>query len=214
MHPPQLARTQFYKLYKDGRPPPSLEDVIDVDRPDQAGVDQIAPPIDAPEWLRAARVYALRGVDGFRLLRAPLSADQQLQLVEAALAEWIEPPVVTNLDLHHGPCARLWATHRSDPEGSFFPKLSWATLGQHYRWTERAYEPARTPDTFPPALAALAAELAAAVGFAVRPDSWPSKVPAGLSEDTAPRQGGQAAPTDPSASPHRLDTFPWPEHRA
>ena len=112
MHPPQLARTQFYKLYKDGRPPPSLEDVIDVDRPDQAGVDQIAPPIDAPEWLRVARVYALRGVDGFRLLRAPLSADQQLQLVEAALAEWIEPPVVTNLDLHHGPCARLWATPR------------------------------------------------------------------------------------------------------
>ena len=41
----------------------------------------------APEWLRAAEVWALRGVDGFRLIRCPFPADAQLQLVSSALSE-------------------------------------------------------------------------------------------------------------------------------
>ena len=45
------------------------------------------------------------------------------------------------------------------------------TLGQHYRWTERAYEPESRPDTFPPALAQLTTELASAAGEAVRPQA-------------------------------------------
>ena len=140
-----------------------------------AEVEELPLPEGLPEWLQPARVCALRGVDGFRLLRSPLSAAQQLQLVEAALCEWIEPPVVTNLDLHHGPCARLWLRHQcrqaTDPEPSLFARLSWATLGQHYRWTERAYEAERRPDTFPPALARLAAEVAAAAGESVCPEA-------------------------------------------
>lgn len=159
----------MYKCYKDGRPPPSFDQVIDVDR-EQAEVEEVPLPEGVPEWLRSVRVCALRGVDGFRLLRSPLSAAQQLQLAEAALCEWIEPPVVTNLNLHHGPCARLWSRHQSKPGGSsLFARLSWATLGQHYRWTERAYEAERRPDTFPPALAKLATELAAAAGETVCP---------------------------------------------
>ena len=163
----------MYKCYKDCRPPPSFDQVIDVDR-EHAEVEELPLHEDTPEWLRSGtRLYLLRGVDGFRLLRSPLSAAQQLQLAEAALSEWIEPPVVTNLNLHHGPCARLWSRHleQSDPDGPLLARLSWATLGQHYRWTERAYEPESRPDTFPPALAQLTTELASAAGEAVRPQA-------------------------------------------
>ena len=75
--------------------------------------------------------------------------------------------------LHHGPCARLWSRHleKSDPDGPLLARLSWATLGQHYRWTERAHEPESRPDTFPPALAQLTTELASAAGEAVRPQA-------------------------------------------
>ena len=141
---------------------------------EHAEVEELPLHQDTPEWLRSgARLYLLRGVDGFRLLRSPLSAAQQLQLAEAALSEWIEPPVVTNLNLHHGPCARLWSRHleQSDPDGPLLARLSWATLGQHYRWTERAYEAESRPDTFPPALAQLTTELASAAGAAVRPQA-------------------------------------------
>ena len=174
-HPPTAANAsaQLYKCYKDGRPPPSFDQVIDVDR-EHSEVEEVPLPEGTPEWLHSStRVYLLRGVDGFRLLRSPLSAAQQLQLVEAALSEWIEPPVITNLNLHHGPCARLWSRHReqSDPDGSLLARLSWATLGQHYRWTERAYEAESRPDTFPPALAQLTAELASAAGEAVHPQA-------------------------------------------
>jgi alkylated DNA repair protein alkB family protein 1 len=174
-HPPTAANAsaQLYKCYKDGRPPPSFDQVIDVDR-EHSEVEEVPLPEGTPEWLHSStRVYLLRGVDGFRLLRSPLSAAQQLQLVEAALSEWIEPPVITNLNLHHGPCARLWSRHReqSDPDGSLLARLSWATLGQHYRWTERAYEAESRPDTVPPALAQLTAELASAAGEAVHPQA-------------------------------------------
>ena len=165
---------KFYKLYKDGRSPPSLADVIDVDRPGGHGVETVVPGGAAPAWLAAARVFALRGVDGFRLIRGALSVEQQLELAETVLCEWLEPPVVTNLDLHHGPCERLWRRHLREPAGSLFAKLSWATLGRQYRWTERRYDAKQTAgerDTFPPRLARLCSELAAAAGERVAPEA-------------------------------------------
>ena len=66
----------MYKCYKDGRPPPSFDQVIDVDR-EHAEVEELPLHEDTPEWLRSGtRLYLLRGVDGFRLLRSPLSAAQ------------------------------------------------------------------------------------------------------------------------------------------
>ena len=166
---------KYYKLYKDGRPPPSLVDVIDVDRPDNhADVEAVVPGVAASDWLGAARVFALRGVDGFRLIRGALSVEQQLELAETLLCEWLEPPVVTNLDLHHGPCERLWQRHLQEPAGSLFTKLSWATLGRQYRWTERRYDAEQTAGergTFPPRLARLCSELAAVAGQRVAPEA-------------------------------------------
>ena len=90
----------------------------------------------APEWLRGARIWSVRGFDGFRLIRCPFCAEEQLELVRSALSEWIEPPSGNNLATAHGvsaeaaaDCARLWPRHVAAPNGSLLSKLTWATVG-------------------------------------------------------------------------------------
>lgn len=131
----------------------------------------------APDWLRAARIYSVRGVDGFRFVRCPFDTDAQLQLVRSALCEWIEPPSANNLATAHGvsnaaaaDASQLWARHVDAPTDSLLSRLTWATVGYQYQWTPRTYDPAcRSP--FPAALATLAAELAAACGWRLRPEA-------------------------------------------
>ena len=53
--PPPIAanaNAQLYKCYKDGRPPPSFDQVIDVDR-EHAEVEELPLHEDTPEWLRS-----------------------------------------------------------------------------------------------------------------------------------------------------------------
>ena len=120
----------------------------------------------APAWLQSAEVYSVAGVDGFRFVSHALPAAVQLDLAEAALRDWAEPPSATNLALHtDGPCCGLWDAHGRQPRGSLFSRLSWATLGYQYQWTTRQYDPAhRSP--LPAELSRLASELAAACGSA------------------------------------------------
>ena len=149
----------------------ALADIVDPRRPDSRLCD-VAVAADAPAWLRGARIQALRGIDGFRLIPCPFSTQQQLQLARAALAEWVEPPAVTNLPLQHGPGPHrdLWVRHKAEPRGSLLSRLSWATVGYHYQWTQRAYDAAqRCP--MPAALRGLSSELAAACGWALRPEA-------------------------------------------
>ena len=130
-------------------------------------VRECAPVATAPTWLRSARVFELCGVEGFRFICNPFSPREQLMWAHRALRSWPEPPNVTNLsDLHGGAaaCAGAWERHLREPRRSTLSKLSWATLGYHYQWTPRCYDPAKRAP-FPPDLAALAADLAAAAGW-------------------------------------------------
>ena len=170
---PFRAAEKAFKAYRDGRQA-GMPQVLDFDL--SGGIGSAVPervPVSelAPAWLRDAHVYSIRGVDGFRLIRNPFDAATQLRLAGAALQDWIEPPAVTNLVLHHpGPHEDLWAHHQRAPEGSLLSKLTWATVGYHYQWTERAYARERR-SPFPPELAQLSADLAAACGWRLSPEA-------------------------------------------
>jgi len=163
-------------------------------------IEEIAVDALAPEWLRGAKIWAVRGVDGFRFLRCPFDAEQQLRLVRRALHEWIEPPSANNLATAHGVSAsaaadqtRLWARHVEQPANSLLSKLTWATVGYQYQWTSRQYDPScRSP--FPLALEELGAELAMACGWTLRPEAaiinlyHPASTMGGHHDDAEPNQ--------------------------
>lgn len=174
------------KLFKGGRPSPLTEEqlgsLIDVESPSTSRGDEVVlqqPAVDGcPAWLQAAKIYSVRGVDGFRLIRCPFSDEAQLRLVCTALRQWIEPPADTNLPTAAGPdtaspahpYSQLWERHQRDPVGSLLSKLAWATVGYQYLWTERRYdETKRCP--LPDELGRLASDLAAACGWSLRAEA-------------------------------------------
>jgi len=155
---------KVYKAYADGRNEATLlHDVLDFKSPSVHVSRIIEQPRPAcAQWLHAAAIFSVRGAPGFRFIRGALSADRQLEVAYAALTEWCEADNESNLNAH-GRTRSLWAEHLSNPKSSLLTKLSWLTLGHHYQWTERTYDPARV-SPFPPQLAVLASELAQACG--------------------------------------------------
>lgn len=169
------AAEKAFKAYRDGRPtdPRLMERVLDFASrsPATAVAEEVVVADGAPEWLRTARIYSIRGVDGFRFIRCPFDHERQLRLASTALREWIEPPAATNLVIHEaGPHSSLWERHQQEPRGSLLSRLTWATVGYQYQWTQRAYVPEkRCP--FPCDLASLSVDLAAACGWELRPEA-------------------------------------------
>ena len=166
-------------------------------------------PVDAsaPQWLRGAKIYSIRGLDGFRLIRCPFAdAAAQLRLVRSALRDWIEPPSLNNLGTAKGVTAEdaanysnMWQRHldeeaSGEPSTSLLSKLTWATVGYQYQWTPRCYDPnCRSP--FPAELSTLAAELAHACGWpTLRPEAaiinlyHPASTMGGHRDDAEPDQ--------------------------
>jgi alkylated DNA repair protein alkB family protein 1 len=157
----------------------------------------------AAPWLRDARIFSIRGIDGFRFIRCPFGEEAQLHLARSAICDWIEPPADTNLptaagiqhsDADQGQYSRLWERHTLEPVGSLLTKLAWATVGYQYQWTDRCYDPdKRCP--FPPELATTAADLAKACGWpALSPEAaiinlyGPSSTMGGHRDDAEPCQ--------------------------
>lgn len=126
--------------------------------------------------------YAVDGLPGFCMLPGAVPAAEQPYWLEQAFGEYMRPPNASNLDALYGglPACGL---HRHPaetvavlPRGAAAPlsldrmallrRVRWTTLGYQYDWTAKAYDFAARPAAFPPALAALAARLAQAAGFA------------------------------------------------
>ena len=133
---------------------------------------------------------SLLRVSSFRLIRCPFTTLEQLRLAEEALREWVEPPNVSNLDAHHGPCRALWDTYLRTPSSSLLARLSWVTLGYHYQWTARTYDLAQK-SPFPGRLAAIAADLASATGSVL---SWAGMSALAMASPTAPGLEYPSAP--------------------
>ena len=78
------AAEKAFKAYRDGRPtdPRLMERVLDFASrsPATAVAEEVVVADGAPEWLRTARIYSIRGVDGFRFIRCPFDHERQLRL--------------------------------------------------------------------------------------------------------------------------------------
>lgn len=147
---------------------PEFEGVLDLGRPE--GVAEAlreGRAAEVPcELARGGVAYRVAGRDGFVVVPGALTLREQLRWAWTCVAEY-SMERHTNLSVLHGPQPDLWAAACAAAEGgdfTAFRKLRWASLGYHYDWNARRYDPAAvTP--FPPALAGLAASLAASAGW-------------------------------------------------
>jgi len=114
-------------------------------------------------------LYSLNGFPGFLVAPQALSESLQTELSFAAVSTYCEPPHATNIDSvppkqseDNNRDESMWSlwkqencfddeSHLSDANRSkkkyrSFRKLSWATMGYHYDWTQRCYhEGAKSP---------------------------------------------------------------------
>ena len=82
-------------------------------------VEAVPVAANAASWLKSARIFSVRGYDGFRFIRCPFSsAEAQLELAHSVLSDWIEPPAANNLSTAAGvsqeesdPQSQFWAQH-------------------------------------------------------------------------------------------------------
>lgn len=175
------AAEKRFRRCKDSCDKSVLSDVIDFHFPEANSFAnrELLQPVKvnegAPTWLSDARVYSLRGVDGFRFICSPLSPAVQLSWARQALQSWAEPPHETNLSSGTGretqaENAGLWAAHLRDARKSSLSRLSWSTLGYHYQWTPRCYDQDKR-SRIPSELAQLAADLASVGGWRLRAEA-------------------------------------------
>ena len=124
------------------------------------------------------------------------------------MCDWIEPPAANNLATAAGvppdstspgsggdgvPHRDFWARYRKGPGSALLARLAWATVGYHFQWTERRYDPEkRSP--LPADLGRLAADLAGACGWALEAEAAilnlysPSSTMGGHLDDAEPCQ--------------------------
>ena len=82
-------------------------------------VEAVPVAANAASWLKSARIFSVRGYDGFRFIRCPFSsAEAQLELAHSVLSDWIEPPAANTLSTAAGvsqegsdPQSQFWAQH-------------------------------------------------------------------------------------------------------
>lgn len=199
---PSAFKSTFkaYRMPEEQRTREGWAAPLDFDHLDQAHaalsvsaglVDEVPTASNSAPWLKDARIYSIRGVDGFRFIRCPFSShESQLRLAHAALSGWIEPPAANNLRTAAGvgqaveSANHFWRQHLQalEPPGraasaddpakatTLLSRLAWATVGYQYQWTERRYDRSkRSP--MPQELVQLAAELAFACGWALTPEA-------------------------------------------
>lgn len=180
------AAEKKFKLYKSSTLPVDLTEVIDfaniqANTPENQHLIVPLEPHgenDTPY----ARMFSLKGYEGFCFICNPFSFDEQLGWVDRCLREYTEPPNITNLNLHYGPVSGLveglsckdgvpqpalagdpfhkTTANDQPPKSVLLSKLRWATLGYQYNWTDRSYNQ-KDWNRFPPDLAVLCERFAA-----------------------------------------------------
>lgn len=147
-----------YKIYKDQ--PLDLSDVLDFanlsqnSEANRALIVPVSSPNDSP------KVYTLKGIEGFYFICNPFSPSEHLQWSLRCLSTYSNP-LSSNSNLHaHHPLTHLSSSFPYFLSSSdLITHLRWVTLGYHYDWTNRRYDPASKGD-FPVELTKLCQTLA------------------------------------------------------
>lgn len=119
--------------------------------------------INHQEW----HMYALRSLEGFFFIKNPFTVKGQQYWIRKCLEVYPRKPSVTNLDLHHKNIDDIWSDSRSHSvpdKCKLINKLTWSTLGYHYDWDNKVYNPERH-SPFPNSLAELVKHIASCFGF-------------------------------------------------
>ncbi|XP_001373939.2 nucleic acid dioxygenase ALKBH1 [Monodelphis domestica] len=153
-----------YGAHKVFRSPLSVSSVSEQDAC-RAGLQPVS------KW----KAYGLEGYPGFIFIPNPFLPGYQRHWVKQCLKLYSRKPNVCNLDKHMVPeeTRDLWGqsqellrnkdVNKKRPR-SLLEKLRWVTLGYHYNWDNKTYSADHyTP--FPPDLAYLSEQVAAACGF-------------------------------------------------
>lgn len=125
----------------------------------------------SPQWQQGLRTFPETGRyvfperPGLVLLKGYLTVQQQEELVNEALTEYLQPPYRTNL---------------GDPRPSLYTsdlmsKVTWSTMGTchpgfQYNWTDKSYPEAwRTP--LPPSILHYSSLISSSEGFSITPQA-------------------------------------------
>ncbi|XP_038260570.1 nucleic acid dioxygenase ALKBH1 [Dermochelys coriacea] len=174
---------RFYRR-RDLRGGPDLRGVIDFSAPGDQVVrsDLSISSIRDQDAYRAGlrpvsqwKAYGLDGYPGFIFISNPFLPGCQRHWVKQGLKMYPQKPNVRNLDMHMAAeeTIDLWGqsqehlrskgSSKREPR-SLLEKLRWVTVGYHYNWDTKKYSADHyTP--FPPDLAFLSEQVAAACGF-------------------------------------------------
>jgi len=115
-------------------------------------------------------IFTIDGKEGFYFIRNGIPLDKQMFWVNECLKKYPNPPHITNLTPFHGFLSNLFdqaypSNTKEDKEKvSLMRQLRWVTLGYHYDWTKRKYDPSKQ-FPFPEDLADLVQKLATSVGY-------------------------------------------------
>lgn len=103
---------------------------------------------------------------GFYFICNPFQPKEQLHWIKKCLDEYPQEPNITNLNSHYGAIKDIWKNSQKGDKKyiEFLNKLSWATLGYQYAWTERKYEREKYVP-FPKDIGGLVTDIATTCGY-------------------------------------------------
>lgn len=109
-------------------------------------------------------IYKFDGLNGFFYIRNPFTIEGQRYWVQKCLAEYTRKPTsVSNLDIHHHNLDDIWSLQQNG-KCTLLDKLTWITLGYHYNWDKKIYDPMKF-SPFPKCLSDLAKHVALCLNF-------------------------------------------------
>lgn len=101
-------------------------------------IEQVRLEPDDFDRTLSMKCYANTQTPGFYFFPSSLSEDLQKFLEYQALTLYCKPPYRTNIDVLSKEHQRVGSSGKNNLPSN---KLSWATLGYHYNWTSRSYDP-------------------------------------------------------------------------